>query len=129
MYVGNIDLTDRGRYSVNYPPPDLAGLGIFGSKKKKRRRAAAKAEREAAALRIANLEKLMLARQAPTIQPQPAALTAPAPVAAPMAPAPVVNIQAPAPPAGMPKWAIPAAIGGALLLVAAVILPQIKRAR
>lgn len=135
MYMGQIDIRDRGRYTVNYPRPGpvypgddiwaLDGLGIFGGKKKKRRRAEA-AARE---LRIANLEKLALARMAPApVTPAPAQV---APVTAPIAPAPVVNITAPLPTAkaGLPTWAIPAGIGGALLLVAVVILPQLKKAR
>lgn len=144
MYMGQIDIGDRGRYTVNYPRPRhlrmvsdypgddiqaMDGLGIFGGKKKKRRRAAAKAEATARELRIANLEKLALARMAPApVTPAPAQV---APVAAPIAPVPVVNIQAPAPTAkvGLPTWAIPAGIGGALLLVAVIVLPQMKKAK
>lgn len=125
MYLGNIDIQNRDRYAVNYPPPNLAGLGLFGKKRRKR----VAAETAARELRIANLEKLLVAQKAPApIAPAPAPV---APVAAPVAPAPVVNIQTPVPvaQAGLPKWAIPAGIGGALLLVAVIIIPQIKKAK
>lgn len=122
MYLGNIDIENRGRYAVN-----LSGLGLFGSKKKKRRRAAEKA---AAELRISNLEKMMLLQIKPTVQaPPPSAPPPIAPVTGPVAPSPVVNIAAPPVKAGMPVWAVPAAIGGALLLVAAFVVPQLKKAR
>lgn len=146
MYMGQIDIRDRGRYVVNYPRPrhlrmvsdypgddiwGLDGLGIFGGKKKKRRRAEA-AARE---LRIANLEKLALARMAPV--PGPAPITPPptpvATVAVPISPAPVITAPVPArdmaAKAGLPPWAVPAGIGGALLLVAVIVLPQMKKAK
>lgn len=123
MYLEAIDLENRGRYAVN-----LSGLGLFGSKKKKRRRAAAQAERDAAALRIANLEKMVLLKHKPDIPVMAAPV---APVVAPIGPAPVVNIAAPVPvtTGGLPGWAIPAGIGAALLLVAAIIIPQMKKAK
>lgn len=129
MYLGAIDFEHRGRYAVNYGS-GISGLGLFGSKKKKRRRAAAQAERDAAALRIANLEKMVLLKHAPDLA-APVAAAPVAPVVAPVGPMPTTNIPAPVPvaKAGLPGWAVPAGIGAALLLVAAFIIPQIKKAK
>ena len=68
--------------------------------------------------RLENLER-MAVTQPMLPQPKPAYIPPPPPIVAPMPPVPVVNIQQPAPvaQAAMPKWAIPAMIGGGGLIL------------
>lgn len=65
----------------------------------------------------------------PMPRPKPAYIPPP-PVVAPVAPIPVVNIRqaAPAPKAAMPKWAVPAMVGGGGLILLLALMPKKKAA-
>lgn len=62
-------------------------------------------------------------------QPKPISIPIP-PIVAPIAPMPVVNIQqaVPAPKPVMPKWAIPAMVGGGGLILLLALMPKKKGA-